>query len=735
MKRSATYIFIIMTILYMVTSRVCAQTPDDKKDIEIEDDFFKAVNEVFFSFVRFDSYGSRYWLDKVEQLTSTEMHRVILECLRADCNMLVYGNVEGALNAVNEAVDYFKNGDSRLYKYLYAIALNSKGYYMMLEVGNNEAEALFRKAAQEADRVGAVRFRRFARMLQVETLIRKRNYVDALYYARKVGNTSKNDILEFQANIMLFKAYSQLKAFDLAELYRKKLENSEILYQSLAINVEYQLRYAESLLLLEDLHRARVISDNLAIDATHLEQPIFIWAVNVQRARILAIQNECEEAEKCLQTCRANSKYLGYYAHDANFAYANIQLTEAIISLKRKQYTKAKQLLDGLALTKELRISSYFMKQYYKAYEDLYCGLGDYKMANKTLERYMYLSDSISKNHIYQREQDMIVSYQNDTTILKHRAYIYQQTENVIDMYKQTMFTIVISVSICLLLVLLVILQKRRIYLKQELEEQNAHDYLESEVNRQTAETRENNRLIGLRNADIEKSSRYAQLIQQSVLPSEEQLRLLFTNGAFVLNISDDVVRGSFCWYKKVDKKIYFFGCSGSESGVPGAMISMVVLTFINDEVRLHYDYSASQYWNAIRSHTAYLSDSNYNSRIDISVAIFDTEKRTLNIASAKPNVIYMHNGEHKYVYTKEHEGVDTYIEATSGDVLYLFTSSCNRIFRTEDVEDEENKLFVELLASVEKSAVEQRKELLRKAILEWNSDKHNGLQILSVTI
>ena len=164
-------------------------------------------------------------------------------------------------------------------------------------------------------------------------------------------------------------------------------------------------------------------------------------------------------------------------------------------------------------------------------------------------------------------------------------------------------------------------------------------------------------------------------------------------------------------------------------------MISMVVLTFINDEVRLHYDYSASQYWNAIRSHTAYLSDSNYNSRIDISVAIFDTEKRTLNIASAKPNVIYMHNGEHKYVYTKEHEVVDTYIEATSGDVLYLFTSSCNRIFRTEDVEDEENKLFVELLASVEKSAVEQRKELLRKAILEWNSDKHNGLQILSVTI
>ncbi len=719
----------------MVTPRAYAQASENKSDIEIEDDFFKAVNEVFFSFLRFDSYGSSIWLDKMSKLAKTETHRIIMECLRADCNMLIYGNTEDALPAIDEAVEFFKGGESRLQKYLYAIALNSKGYYMMLEVGNNEAEALFRKAAQEADRVGALRFRSFARMLQVETLIRKRNYVDALYYARKVGSTNRNDVLEFQANVMLYKTYSQLKAYDVAEMYRKKLENSELLYQSLSLNVEYQLRYAEVLFMVDDYRRARVISDNLTADVTHLDQPMFIWAVNIQRARILALQNELEEAEKCLRVCMTNSKYIGYYAHDAFFAYANIPLTEAIIAIKRQQYAKAKQLLDGINLTRELRISNYFLKQYYKTYENLYCSLGDYKSANKTIERYMHVSDSIARNHIRQREQDMVVSYQNDTTILKQRAFLYKQHEEVMDMYKQTMFTIMVSVSIILLLVLLVILQKRRIYLKQELEEQRAHDRLEEEVNRQTAETRENNRLISLRNADIERSNRYAQLIQQSVLPSEEQLKSLFLNGAFLLNISDDTVRGSFCWHKKIDSKIYFFCCSVSEGGVPGAMISMVVLTLVNDEVRQHRDATAAQFWKNIRKNTGYLSDSNYNSRIDMSIAIFDTEKRTLNIASAKPNVIYTHNNEQKYVYTAGDEIADIYIDTQRGDILYLFTSTCNKIFRTDDVEDEENQLFMKLLASVEDSNVEERKELLRKAILEWNSDKHKGLMILSVII
>ena len=732
-------ILLILTLIFIGGQVARAQQPDangDADDIEETDPFFEAVNKVFFSFLAFDSNSAKYWLDVANKNVESDTHRAVLKCLRIDGQMLLNGKFEGFGPALDDAIEKYKNGDSRLSKYLYSITLISKGFYLLLATGNNEAETMFRKAAQEAEKVGAQRLYNYARILQAETLIRKMNYVDAIYYARKIDTSKTNDIVQFQSFIMLFKAYTQLNVFEMAERYRQLLEEHQLRYQSTALNVQYQLRCTEYLLQMGDLRRARKVSDAIIVDVNYMGFPIFIPAVNLQRAKILALQNENEEAEKLLVEYSKSVNNLGYFISDVNYCVENKQLIEAIIAVNRKQYLPAKRILDGIYLNRELRGYKHFIELYFKAYQDVYCALGDYSAANATIERFMHVSDSISEIHGRQWLQDMATVFQTDTTIIRQRSLIYKQRADVEDMHRRTAEMVVFSVSIILALILLIAVHKRRADLKRELQEVQDNEHLKLEVDRQTADMRQNNQLIRHRNDEIETSNRYALFIQQSVFPSEQQLQQLFPRGAFLVNLPNDAVSGNFGWYKKIGSKIFLFSCSSSESGVPGAMISMVLITLISDEVAQHPDASAAEYWAKLQKRTAYLTDSAYNCHIDLSIAILDTDAHRLNVASAQPNVVITSNGNYKYYYNINNEIVnDVFADVNEGDVLYLFNKACNQFFSADGNDESENEQFVNLLLGVEKSSINERKDLLQKTINEWHRDINNGLLIMSVTI
>jgi PAS domain S-box-containing protein len=87
--------------------------------------------------------------------------------------------------------------------------------------------------------------------------------------------------------------------------------------------------------------------------------------------------------------------------------------------------------------------------------------------------------------------------------------------------------------------------------------------------------------IIKLKNEQITSSIRYAKTIQSAILPIKEQIDRYFEN--FIIYRPKDIVSGDFYWYNRIGD-YHFVGvidCTGH--GVPGAFMSMIGNTLLNE--------------------------------------------------------------------------------------------------------------------------------------------------------
>jgi len=80
---------------------------------------------------------------------------------------------------------------------------------------------------------------------------------------------------------------------------------------------------------------------------------------------------------------------------------------------------------------------------------------------------------------------------------------------------------------------------------------------------------------------EITDSLRYAKVIQQSLLPSEESVKRII-NDAFLYNRPKDVIGGDFYWYTIKYNRVILAVADCAGHGVPGALLSMIGHNFLN---------------------------------------------------------------------------------------------------------------------------------------------------------
>lgn len=103
----------------------------------------------------------------------------------------------------------------------------------------------------------------------------------------------------------------------------------------------------------------------------------------------------------------------------------------------------------------------------------------------------------------------------------------------------------------------------------------NAQAYNEIEEARQDIERT---------NQQITDSLRYAQDIQEVILPEPEEMESYFRD-QFITYIPKDFVSGDYYWVKKVGKRTYFAVADCTGHGVPGAFMSMIGTTLLNQVI------------------------------------------------------------------------------------------------------------------------------------------------------
>ncbi|MHC1702308.1 MAG: two-component regulator propeller domain-containing protein [Tenuifilaceae bacterium] len=238
---------------------------------------------------------------------------------------------------------------------------------------------------------------------------------------------------------------------------------------------------------------------------------------------------------------------------------------------------------------------------------------------------------------------------------------------------------------------------------------------------------------IAIQNRDIKASIEYASRIQQAMLPPIDLIKDYFKD-YFILYNPRDIVSGDFYYFNHRDGKIIFAAADCTGHGVPGAFMSMLGITLLNDVVNDLPDFSAGKILTELRvrlksSLRQKGFDGETRDGMDISLCVFDPQKHTINYAGAYNSLFIVTNNELKVynadkmpigLYPREDEFTDQYIELVKNDMLYIFTDGFHDQLGGERNTKFLIKNFRNLIIEISNNPAELQKKLLAERINLW---------------
>jgi len=175
---------------------------------------------------------------------------------------------------------------------------------------------------------------------------------------------------------------------------------------------------------------------------------------------------------------------------------------------------------------------------------------------------------------------------------------------------------------------------------KEELMSQSEELHATTEeLSHQVNQLQEQNALITKQSSNILESMTYASRIQNALFPSEHSLKTTFSD-YFILYRPRDIVSGDFYYLKSSNDKVIIAAADCTGHGVPGAFLSMLGLSFLNEIVLHHSNITSNQILEELRtymvsslSHSATAHEMHVG--MDISVCIIDFNDNSLSFSGA----------------------------------------------------------------------------------------------------
>lgn len=268
-------------------------------------------------------------------------------------------------------------------------------------------------------------------------------------------------------------------------------------------------------------------------------------------------------------------------------------------------------------------------------------------------------------------------------------------------------------------------------------------EILEEKVKERTAEVVLKSEEIEEKNRDITASIRYAERIQQAMLPREDTFQ-----ETFVLFMPKDIVSGDFYWmYDNGDQQfIAVVDCTGH--GVPGAFMSIIGHNSLNKVVREYgltrpsaiVDQLNIEVMKALmQRHEKKITDG-----MDLALIALNKKTRTLEFAGAFNPLYLVRKGE-AFVYkgdrfpigmttTDEKKNfTNQTIDVQPGDMLYMCTDGYADQFGSPEVKKYKSYNVKKFLTTIWNLPVNEQKVRLEKEIQDWKGDLEQVDDILFI--
>ncbi|UCG27657.1 MAG: SpoIIE family protein phosphatase [Bacteroidales bacterium] len=265
---------------------------------------------------------------------------------------------------------------------------------------------------------------------------------------------------------------------------------------------------------------------------------------------------------------------------------------------------------------------------------------------------------------------------------------------------------------------------------KSEIEQKNR--FLE-EANEEITLQKE---IIEKKNIDITDSIRYAKRIQEAVLPSEKILQDFMVD-SFILNLPKDIVSGDFYWIKQKDGSLIIVAADCTGHGVPGAFMSLLGITFLNEIVERDQVVSPDKILNTLRENVIkHLKqrriESGSKDGMDMAICTLDTKSKKLSFAGANNPLYLVNKKEVKEIkgnrmpvaiHAKMNRFTHHDIPVMPGDSFYIFSDGYADQFGGPEGKKFKYKRLRELLFRIRDKTMDEQREILLKTHMEWKAE------------
>lgn len=247
------------------------------------------------------------------------------------------------------------------------------------------------------------------------------------------------------------------------------------------------------------------------------------------------------------------------------------------------------------------------------------------------------------------------------------------------------------------------------------------------------------------KNNYIMESIHYAQYIQKHILPNVDNLSQYFSD-QFIIYKPKQVVSGDFYWFKVVGNLAIFSVIDCTGHGVPGALMSMVAYTILNQAVNENKIYQPGHIIQYAHEYLLNLfhkkKDTDFDDGMDITVCSINMDTHVLKIAGAGQKAYVFSDNELKIIngspwpvgsmYSKGDGFKDTEIVLKKDDSVYLQSDGIADQFSGENGKKYSTKRYLELLKTIAHKSMQEQKDAICNAFENWKGDSS---QIDDITI
>ena len=231
-------------------------------------------------------------------------------------------------------------------------------------------------------------------------------------------------------------------------------------------------------------------------------------------------------------------------------------------------------------------------------------------------------------------------------------------------------------------------------------------------------------------------SIQYASLIQSALLPPLDYLdRLLPQN--FILFKPKDIVSGDFYWFHKKKNFMIIVAADCTGHGVPGAFMSILGLSFLNEIVNKIKTVKASSLLNQLRENVMKAlrqtgEEEGQKDGMDIALCVIDSQANELQFSGANNPLYLIRNGQ--LSQTKGDRmpiGIDAIeekaffnnkISYNKNDCIYMFSDGFPDQFGGPAGKKYKYKPFKQLLTEIHKKPMSEQKKVLDNEIENWKA-------------